>query len=147
MGASQPIYASSARSAPVALVVAQDEALRDAIASCLAELSRLMVEAVGSVAEARASVARSAPSVVVVDSGFGDLRVARLVTDLAKDSLGPAVVLLSTNERGAALARAQDVVLVQEPFEVDTLLEAIDEARAKRASTSVVRLATARAVG
>jgi len=108
---------------PNAVLLVRDEALRETIATIVGELSRMLVTVVDNVDAARRATNDCPSAVLIVAPSWRDNAVAALLRELA----GTAVVVVSASQEHAALAM-HDAVFVRAPFDVDTLLGAIEEA-------------------
>jgi DNA-binding NtrC family response regulator len=108
-----------------ALVLVSDEDLRETIATIIGELSGFAVTSAADLAEARTSIAHATPSIVIVAPRWLDRDFAALLEDLP--GTDPAVVVIAVSE-GAA--HHPNAIVVQAPFDVETLLAAIESALA-----------------
>lgn len=107
-----------------AVLLVRDEALRDTIATILGDLSNMLLTVVDNVEAARHAL-RGQSAVFVVAPAWRDRGVEALLRELRPS--GTATVVVSASVEHRVLA-ADGAVFVHAPFDVDTLLDGIDEA-------------------
>jgi FixJ family two-component response regulator len=110
------------------VVLVDDEALASAISELLKELGWDTYE-VESFRDARAAVELVHPGVFIVDPGLHVDLLERFVARLAVDDSAPGVVVLSDLLSAASIADQHNVTFLQEPFDLDDLAAAVEEAR------------------
>jgi DNA-binding NtrC family response regulator len=106
------------------VLLVRDDALRETIATIVDQLSNMLVTVVDDAATARRAVDDCPSSVLVVAPSWGDSDVASLLRELLPSDV--ATIVVSASPEDAALAR--HAAFVRAPFDVDTLLDAMDEA-------------------
>jgi DNA-binding response OmpR family regulator len=109
---------------PIALVVEDDECIRDALMTVF-ELEGYRTRAAGTLAEAREHIADSCPAVVVVDRMLPDGLADDLLEELARRSCPPPTVLVSASPSAPDVAASYDISFVAKPFDLDSLLAAV----------------------
>lgn len=110
------------------MVLVDDEALSSAIIEVLRSLAWETHE-VESFREARAAIESVRPGVLIVDPGLHVDLLERFVARLAAEETAPGVVVLSDLLSAASIADQHGVTFVQEPFDLDDLARAVEEAR------------------
>jgi hypothetical protein len=95
------------------------EALRETLSTVIGELTSVLVVAVDSIDDARAAVHAAPDSLLIVAPAWGDRGIAALLRDTAAT---PRIVVSASQEH----ASLPSTVFVRAPFDVDTLLDAID---------------------
>jgi len=123
--------------APLAVLLVRDEGLRETVATILGELSGVMLNVVDTVDEARRALDEAPDAVLVVAPAWGDAQVARLLRDLRSTSRPTVLVSPSPDHPAMAVAQA---IFVRAPFDVDVLLDAIEEALGGRRHSCVQRI-------
>lgn len=118
-----------------ALVVEDDETIREALLVTL-EAEGFVAEGVGSLREARAALARTRVTVVVLDLMLPDGRADELLAELAAATDSPPTVLVSASPDAPEVARRFGIACMAKPFDLDHLLDALDKAVAQRKNPS-----------
>ena len=112
-----------------AVVVEDDEAMAATLADALGELGFFPVH-VQSVEKARQTLKETRPDLLLLDLNLVDGFGADLLDALADAPDAPVVVIVSGFALAPMVAARYSVPLVQKPFALETLIAAIDEARA-----------------
>jgi FixJ family two-component response regulator len=111
-----------------ALVLVDDEALASAVTELLKELGWETWE-VESFRDAKSAVDLYRPGVFIVDPGLHVDLLERFVGRLAMEESAPGIVVLSDLLSAASIADEHNVTFLQEPFDLDDLAKAVEEAR------------------
>jgi DNA-binding response OmpR family regulator len=122
-------------SQPTALVVEDDETIREALLVTL-EAEGFVAEGAGSLTEARAALARNRPTVVVLDLMLPDGRADELLSELAAATNAPPTVLVSASPDAPEVARRFGIACMAKPFDLDHLLDALNHAVLHRRNPS-----------
>jgi DNA-binding NtrC family response regulator len=109
------------------VVVEDDRVLRGAICGALEDAGFHPVEC-ADLGTARSAIARLQPAVVVLDLTLGSEFGGELLEELSLQDDAPAVVICSAFGLATLLAAQYSVVCVQKPFELESLLEAVERA-------------------
>jgi DNA-binding NtrC family response regulator len=112
-----------------AVVVEDDAAMATTLADALNELGYFPVH-VQSVEKARETLDQTKPDLLLLDLNLVDGFGADLLEALAGDPTAPVVVIVSGFALAPMVAARYSVPHVQKPFALDTLLDAIEDARA-----------------
>lgn len=114
------------------LVVEDDADLLAALCDVLA-IFGFQVEGVRGTAEASERLRCSTPDVMVLDLVLDGQPCAAFLDALADNANAPPVVLCSAaHAEGGELSHRYEVSFVAKPFDVDRLLDAIDEAHRRQ---------------
>jgi DNA-binding NtrC family response regulator len=108
-----------------AVLLVRDEALRETIGTILGGLSNMLLSVVDTAEEARHALRERPSPVFVVAPAWRDRAIEALLRELTPS--GVATVIVSASIEHRALA-ADGAVFVHAPFDVDSLLDAIDAA-------------------
>jgi DNA-binding response OmpR family regulator len=111
-----------------AVVVEDDAAMAGTLVDALGEIGYFPVH-VQSVGEARATLDETKPDLLLLDLNLVDGFGADLLEWLAGDPTAPVVVIVSGFALAPMVAARYSVAHVQKPFALETLLEAIEDAR------------------
>jgi DNA-binding response OmpR family regulator len=114
-----------AEQSPLALVVEDDDCIRDALVTVL-ELEGYRARPASTLAEARVHLAEGCPTVLVVDRMLPDGLADELLEELARRSCPPPTVLVSASPAAPDVARSFDISFVAKPFDLESLMSAID---------------------
>ena len=109
-------------------MLVEDSALRGAVVELLQDLS-WRVRVVASFREAREVVEGERPGVLLVDPGLRVDVLERFVRGLDDRASVPGLVILSDLQNAANVATEHQVVFVREPFDLDELERAVEQAR------------------
>lgn len=136
-----PRRAAAARG--VALVVEDDEVLRELLVDILASDGWSAV-GVGDLPSARAALPRLRADLLVVDYQLGADTSRGLLSELAvAGGASPATLLVSATSEARAVAEGLGVSFLQKPFDIDELLSLaharVSEARARAVQRSGLR--------
>lgn len=111
--------------ARVAVLLVRDEALRETLSTIIGELSRVLVIATDTVDAARDALCDVPGALLIVAPAWRDVAVERLLSELPSTAT-PAVVVSATPEHETLACG--EAVFVHAPFDVDTLLDAVEVA-------------------
>lgn len=107
------------------MVLVSDDDLRETIAAIVGELSGFVVDTARDLGEARRIIASTPPAVVIVAPRWLDAEVAVLLGELPGED--PGIVVIAASDRAS---QHQNAIVVTAPFDVETLLGAIEDALA-----------------
>jgi len=110
------------------VVLVEDHALRGAVVDLLGDLT-WRVRVVSSFREAREAIEDEPPGVLLIDPGLHVDGLEKFVRGLDDRTSVPGVVILSDLQPAANVATEHRVVFVREPFDLDELERAIEQAR------------------
>ncbi len=110
-----------------ALIVEDDQILCNAIRGALEDAGYASTTCT-ALSEARREIARSKPSVVVVDLSLPGEFGADLLEELASRDDSPAAVVCSAFSLAELIAARYRIPCVRKPFELDQLLDAVGRA-------------------
>jgi DNA-binding NtrC family response regulator len=113
------------------LVVEDDLVLRKAVAGALEDAGFHPIEC-ADLSTARAAIARMQPSVIVLDLSLDGEFGGDLLEELAKNPDAPAVVVCSAFALAGMVAARFSLPCVQKPFEIQTLVDAVDIAMSEQ---------------
>lgn len=112
------------------LVAAGDSAVRAAVTDVICELSMMSCVDVATLDAARAAMKNARPAALVMDADLAGPELVSFLDELVAVH-GPPVVLVSTRAAIAHVAARYGVPFVRAPFEVDALVDALDDARSQ----------------
>lgn len=124
--------------APRAVLLVRDDGLRETVAAILSSLRRMVVTAAETIEAARHAVHEDRSAVLIVGPAWGDVAAAALLEELRDTAL--SLVIVSASREHASLASGE-AVFVRAPFDVDTLLDAVEQARGAHRTSRVQRIA------
>jgi DNA-binding NtrC family response regulator len=113
---------------PHALVLEDDEAMGTALADALHE-GGWQTQIVGTLSAARTALRNVHPTLLVLDLTLEGEFGATLLDELAGRDDAPATVIVSGFGLAPLVAARYEVELVNKPFSVDALLDAVERAR------------------
>lgn len=129
----------------VALVVEDDEVLRELVVEILAS-DGWEAEGVENLSTARVALGRARTNLLVVDFQLGAETSRGLLAELAHAPDAPATLLMSAAPEACAVAAGLGVTFVRKPFDIDELLSLAKavaaQARARPAPRSGLRART-----
>lgn len=128
--------AARQRSDRSALVLIDDDDLRETVAAVVDQLSNFHVMTVADLESTRRAIRECPPSVLIVAPRYLDRDVEDLLAELPTSD--PGIVMIASGNDSIMHA---DAVVVAAPFDVDTFLDAIERALDRvRASRSRIAI-------
>ena len=115
------------RSVAPILIVEDDPVMCRTLSDALKDEGYVVVTA-STLSEARGTLARARPSVMILDLTLPDDFGGDLLNELADNADAPPTVILSVFHLASMVAARYNVELVRKPFEIDTLMAAIRRA-------------------
>lgn len=109
---------------PVVLLAEDDPQLRRTLSDLLAD-EGFLVREVTDVVGVEAALTAGVPRAVVLDVNLADGDVSGVLAKLCQSADRPQTVLISASTLAAELARNHRVQLLQKPFELESLIQAL----------------------